>query len=116
MMKTVGLSSGVEAQLVAVVMKETVVKRAVWEYYMGRKGHDGVHRWVRVRSEGRTFSGVAHQLTESSKAVASTPISTEEVCVGRDVILRRVGVFGLRTSSKDVRCQEEGKGEWRRCI
>jgi hypothetical protein len=41
MMKTVGLSSGVEAQLVALVMKETVVKRAVWEYYMGRKGHDG---------------------------------------------------------------------------
>ena len=114
MMKTVGLSSGVEAQLVALVMKETVVKRAVWEYYMGRKGHDGVHRWVRVRSEGRTFSGVAHQLTESSKA--STPISTEEVCVGRDVILRRVGVFVLTISSKDVRCQEEGKGEWRRCI
>jgi len=116
MMKTVGLSSGLKAQLVAVVMKETVVKRTVWEYYMGRKGHDGVHRWVRVRSEGRTFSEVAHQLTESSKVVASTPISTEEVCVGRDVILRRVGVFVLRTSSKDVRCQEEGKGEWRRCI
>ena len=110
MMKTVGLSSGVEAQLVALVMKETVVKRAVWEYYMG--SHDGVHRWVRVRSEGRTFSEVAHQLTESSKAVASTPISTEEVCVGRDVILRRVGVFVVRTSSKDVRGQEEGKGEW----
>ena len=113
-MKTVGLISGVEAQLVAVVMKETVVKMAVDEYYREEKGHDEVQRWVRGRYEGRTFSGVAHQLTESSKA--STPISTEEVCVERDVILRRVGVFVLRTSSKDVRCQEEGKGEWRRCI
>ena len=36
-MKRVGLSSGVEAQLVAVVMKETVVKMAVDEYDMGRK-------------------------------------------------------------------------------
>jgi hypothetical protein len=115
-MKTVGLSSGVEAQLVAVVMKETVVRIAVDEYYVKRKGHDEVQRWVRGRYEGRTFSRVAHQLTKSSKAMASTTTSTEEVCVGRDVILRRVGVFVLRTSSKDVRCQEEGKGEWRRCI
>lgn len=38
MMKTVGLSSGVEGQLVAVVMKETVVKMAVDEYYRERKG------------------------------------------------------------------------------
>ena len=44
-MKTVGLSSGLKAQLVAVVMKETVVRIAVDEYYVKRKGHDEVQRW-----------------------------------------------------------------------
>ena len=38
MMKTVGLILSVEAQLVAVVMKETVVKMAVDEYYRKGKG------------------------------------------------------------------------------
>jgi len=37
MMKTVGLILSVEAQLVAVVMKETVVKMAVDDHYMRRK-------------------------------------------------------------------------------
>ena len=51
-------------------------------------------------------------LVKSIKAMACTRTSTEEICVGRDVILRRVGVFVLKTSSEDVRGQEEGKGEW----
>ena len=58
-MKTVGLSSGLKAQLVAVVMKETVVRIAVDEYYVKRKGHDEVQRWVRGRDAG-TLSTELH--------------------------------------------------------